>query len=76
MLAPPSTLLSNAMKFVRINAPSFKDVLVSISSICVIIAAVLKLTAFQRHYESTTRDQVHQKRQTLSQNKPDSTPKT
>jgi len=31
MLAPPSTLLSNAMKFPRTNACSFKDVLVSTS---------------------------------------------
>ena len=28
---------------------------------CVIIAAITKLTAFRRHYESTTGDQVHQK---------------
>jgi len=32
MLAPPSTLLSNAMKFARIHARTFKDVLASISS--------------------------------------------
>jgi len=32
MLAPPSTLLSNTMKFARINAHSFKDVLASMSS--------------------------------------------
>jgi len=32
MLAPPSTLLSNAMKFARINARSFKDVFASASS--------------------------------------------
>ena len=37
---------------------------------CVIIAAILKLTLCRRHYESTTRDLVHQKRQTLSQKKP------
>jgi len=32
MLAPPSTLLSNAVKFACINARSFNDVLVSMSS--------------------------------------------
>ena len=32
MLAPPSTLLSNTMKFARINARSLKDVLASLSS--------------------------------------------
>ena len=31
MLAPPSTLLSNAMKFARINTRNFKDVLASMS---------------------------------------------
>jgi len=58
MLAPPSTLLSNAMDFARTNARSFKDVL---ASACVIIAAILKRTAFRRHYESMARDQVRQK---------------
>jgi len=32
MPVPPSTLLSNAVKFARINARSFKDVLASMSS--------------------------------------------
>jgi len=32
---------------------------------CVIIAAMLKLTAFRRHYESTTCHQVHQKQPDL-----------
>ena len=32
MLAPPSTLLSNAIKFARINACSVKDILGSMSS--------------------------------------------
>jgi len=35
MLAPPSTLLSNTMKFARINARSFKDVLASMFSGCI-----------------------------------------
>ena len=77
MLAPPSTLLSNTMDFARINARSFKDMLASMSSDYMYHhSSNIKTNSFL--YESMTRDQVHQKRQTLSQNrhnKPDSSPK-
>ena len=61
MLAPPSTLLSNAMKFAHINVRSFKDVLASTSSEYMCHYS----TAFRRHYESATHDQVHQKKADL-----------
>ena len=82
MLVPLSILLSHAMKFTRIKARTvaLRPCLPQCPlTTCAIIAAILKLTAFRCHYESTTRNQVHQKRQTFSQksqNKPDSSPKT